>query len=43
MTLPDDALDEFANTYREWHYLAGGFTLGVLAGIEYARRTLTTQ
>lgn len=30
---PDDALDEFANTYREWHYLAGGVALGFLAGV----------
>lgn len=22
--LPDGAWDEFANTFREWHYLAGG-------------------
>jgi len=33
---PDDALSEFANTYREWHYLAGGFALGVVAGIVIA-------
>jgi len=25
-------LREFADTYREWHYLAVGFSYGVLAG-----------
>jgi len=25
-------LREFANTYREWHYLAVGFSYGMLAG-----------
>lgn len=34
--LPDDALAEFASTYKEWHYLAGGFALGVVAGIAIA-------
>jgi len=29
---PDTALDEFANTFREWHYFVGGFALGVIAG-----------
>jgi hypothetical protein len=33
-------LKEFASTFREWHYFVGGFALGVLAGIEYARRAL---
>lgn len=28
---PDGALDEFANTFTEWHYLAGGAALGWLA------------
>jgi len=36
--LPDNAVDQFANTFKEWHYFAGGFVLGVLVGIEYARR-----
>lgn len=35
--IPDDAADEFANTWREWHYFVGGFavgwTLGLIAGL----------
>jgi len=27
-----DLLRQFANTYKEWHYLAVGFSYGVLAG-----------
>lgn len=33
-----DMIREFANTYKEWHYLAGGFalgwTLGILVGLK---------
>lgn len=35
---PEDPLDEFANTYREWHYFVGGFAIGYLFGVEYYRR-----
>jgi len=28
--LPEGAVDEFASTYQEWHYIAGGLALGVL-------------
>jgi len=38
---PRNALEEFASTYKEWHYLVGGFAVGFLAGIEYARRIFT--
>jgi len=31
-------IGQFANTFREWHYLIAGFALGVLVGIEYALR-----
>lgn len=37
---PKNLLQQFASTYREWHYLVGGFAIGVLVGIEYARRYL---
>lgn len=40
--IPDDALDEFANTYREWHYLAGGFAVGWTLGLLVGAR-LTDQ
>jgi hypothetical protein len=33
---PDDALAEFASTYREWHYFVGGVSIGVVAGIALA-------
>ncbi|MFC6975804.1 hypothetical protein ACFQL1_15830 [Halomicroarcula sp. GCM10025709] len=36
--LPDGAVGEFASTFKEWHYLIGGFCVGVLVGIEYGRR-----
>ena len=36
--LPDGMLDQFANTFREWHYFVGGFAIGFLLGIEYAYR-----
>jgi len=38
--LPEDALTQFASTFREWHYLLGGFAAGVLVGIEYYRRAI---
>lgn len=37
---PDDVLDEFASTWKEWHYLAGGFALGVVVGTWVALRLL---
>ncbi|WP_324757064.1 hypothetical protein [Haloarcula montana] len=36
--LPDDVVDEFASTFKEWHYLIGGAAVGFVAGIEYGRR-----
>lgn len=30
--IPDDAGEEFANTFREWHYLVNGFATGVIVG-----------
>lgn len=30
---PDGWEEEFANTFKEWHYLAGGFAAGVVAGV----------
>jgi len=30
--------DQFASTFKEWHYLVGGVCVGFLAGIEYYRR-----
>lgn len=38
--LPDNALKQFANTFKEWHYLVSGLAIGFLAGIEYYRRYL---
>jgi hypothetical protein len=42
--MPENALNEFVSTYREWHYMMGGFSvgglLGVLFGIEYHRRLI---
>ena len=29
--LPDDATDEFASTFREWHYFVGGAAISALA------------
>ena len=29
--LPDDATDEFANTFKEWHYFVGGAAISALA------------
>lgn len=31
-------IGQFASTFREWHYFVGGFAIGLVAGIEYARR-----
>ncbi len=31
-------LEQFASTFREWHYFVGGLALGFLLGAEYARR-----
>jgi len=36
--LPDGAFGEFASTFKEWHYFAGGAAIGFIAGAEYARR-----
>ena len=33
--LPDGAVDEFANTFKEWHYFVGGFALGFVAGVVF--------
>jgi hypothetical protein len=30
--LPNGLLDQFANTFREWHYFIGGFSLGAILG-----------
>jgi uncharacterized membrane-anchored protein YhcB (DUF1043 family) len=41
---PEDAVDEFANTFKEWHYLVAGLCVGFVAGwlaaAEYLRGTL---
>lgn len=37
-TTQNGLLRHFASTFREWHYLVGGFAFGFLAGIEYYRR-----
>lgn len=29
---PENAIEQFANTYKEWHYLVGGFSMGFLVG-----------
>lgn len=39
MTLPPDLLAEFASTYQEWHYLAGGFAAGTVFGVTLPRMT----
>lgn len=31
-------IGEFASTFREWHYLVGGFALGVVVGVRLALR-----
>lgn len=31
-------LDEFASTFREWHYLASGFAAGLAVGLYLALR-----
>lgn len=30
--LPDKAKEQFANTFKEWHYLVNGFASGVIVG-----------
>jgi hypothetical protein len=30
---PEGATDEFANTFKEWHYLTGGYAAGVVSGV----------
>lgn len=32
MMIPDGAVEEFANTFREWHYLVSGASVGFVAG-----------
>ena len=29
--LPDDATEEFANTFKEWHYFVGGAAVSAVA------------
>jgi hypothetical protein len=29
---PEGAIDEFASSWREWHYLVVGFAVGALLG-----------
>lgn len=36
--LPDDVLNEFANTYEELHYIVVSLAIGFLLGLEYYRR-----
>lgn len=36
--LPDGAVDQFASTFKEWHYLAGGFSLGFASGVYVGSR-----
>lgn len=31
--IPDGARKQFANTFKEWHYLAGGASAGFAAGV----------
>lgn len=38
--LPEGVVEEFASTYREWHYLAGGFSAGFATGVFVAARYL---
>lgn len=37
-TTVERLLEQFASTFREWHYFVGGLALGFLLGAEYARR-----
>jgi len=38
MVGPSGAVGQFASTFKEWHYLAGGFAAGVVAGVYLAAR-----
>lgn len=38
MTDRSEFVDEFANTFQEWHYLAGGASVGVVIGLFVAVR-----
>lgn len=31
--MPNGAVHEFANTFKEWHYFIGGFALGFVLGL----------
>lgn len=33
--IPDGALDQFNNTFKEWHYFVGGFSIGFTIGVGY--------
>jgi hypothetical protein len=30
---PEGAVEEFADTFKEWHYLTGGYAAGVVSGV----------
>jgi hypothetical protein len=38
--LPDGAVDQFASTFKEWHYLAAGFSAGFATGMYLTGRWL---